>query len=181
MSQFKYVIFVTAIGMLVLFSGCAAPQEKNIQEKSLPTPSEQPTVNPSLPARTAAVQGPPFQAQVTGTKSIDDCIVAYGSKQSCFLISLEVSNNNDKSADFKLLTDVIKTKDGKELGARYDTQVGLSDLCVRPSGLAFSIEAGTSRTISLCYPPVSKSDVPSLNIAVMVNGERMEYKFDVSK
>ncbi len=178
MSQFKSIIFITAIGMLVLFSGCAGPQEKNTQEK--PTPTGQPTISPSPPV-TPAVQAPPFQIQVTGTKTIDDCIVAYGSKQSCFLINLEVSNNIDKSADFILLTDVVVTKGDKADGARYDTQIGLSNLCVRPSGLAFNLDARTSKTIGMCYPPVSKSDIPVLKMAAMINGERKEYTFDVSK
>ncbi|HEY9246525.1 MAG TPA: hypothetical protein VIO11_06740 [Candidatus Methanoperedens sp.] len=189
MVRLRNTLLIAAIGLLVLFSGCAGtektPQEK-VLETPTPFPTEQPTANPSPPAptpaaSTPAVQGPPFHVQVTEARILDDCIVAYGSKQSCFLINLDIQNNNDQSVDFKIVSDSLVSKVDKDLGARYDTQVGLSDSCIRPSGLAFKLNARSSQTIGMCYPPVSKSEGPNLKIAAVVNNERKDFRFDVSK
>ncbi len=178
MARSKSIILITAIGMIIFFSGCTDTPDKNVAENPKPTLTEQAPAGQTPAAQTPAA--PPFQIQVTEAKTLEDCIVQTGQKQSCFIINLELKNNIEKSIDFKILNDAVITKSGKEAGDRYDSQVGLSDLCVRPLGLEFKLDARSSHTIGMCYPPVSKSEGPALKVTVSVNGERKEYSFDVS-
>ncbi len=186
MAQSKSIILITAIGMIIFFSGCTGTNtpDKNVAENSKPTLTDQAPAGQTPAVQTPAIQTPaavpPFQIQVTEAKTLEDCIIQTGQKQSCFIINLEVKNNIEKSIDFKILQDAVITKSGKQAGDRYDAQVGLSNLCVRPLGLEFKLDAASSHTIGMCYPPVSKSEGPTFKVTVSVNGERKEYSFDVS-
>lgn len=171
--------------MIFFFSGCVNSPDKTISENPKPTFTDRVDQTPAY--QTSATQTPmvttdvpPFQIQVTEAKTLEDCIIQTGQKQSCFIINLEVKNNIEKSIDFKILKDAVITKSGKEVGDRYDSQVGLSNLCVRPLGLEFKLDAVSSHTIGMCYPPTSKSESPAFKVTVSVNGERKEYSFDVS-
>ncbi|MFZ2412029.1 MAG: hypothetical protein WAW23_10695 [Candidatus Methanoperedens sp.] len=177
MVKFKNVILITVIGLAVLFSGCAGTQETQVSETAKPTPVAQ---TPS--AQTPAAETPvvPYQVQVTEVKTIQDCIKSAETKP-CSSVNLEVKNNNLKSLDFKIIKEEIVAKSGKQLGNRYDREVGLSNLCVRQSGMEFKLNTNTNQNIAMCYPVVHKSDSPTLNVAAMINGERKEYSFDLTK
>ncbi len=90
--------------------------------------------------------------------------------------------NNVTSLNFQIVRDeLVSPESGKHLGIRYDREFGLSNLCVRQSGMAFILDANTDKNVALCYPIVHKSDNPTLNVAAMVNNERKEYAFDLIK
>ncbi|HEY9206068.1 MAG TPA: hypothetical protein VIO58_09115 [Candidatus Methanoperedens sp.] len=186
MARFKSIILITAIGMLVLFSGCAGTQEKNTADKTQETPASQVPAEKTPAGQTPAAQTPvgqvsPFELQVTEAKTFDDCINQNGQKKSCFLINLEAKNNKETSADIKIVKDVIIYKAGNEADPRYDTDVGLNDLCVRTAGLQFKLEARKSQLIGMCYPLIKMSDKPTYKIEIMVSGDRKEYTFDLTK
>lgn len=186
MARFKSIILITAIGMLVLFSGCAGTQEKNTADKTQETPAGQVPAEKTPAGQTPAAQTPagqvaPFELQVAEAKTFEDCIVQTGQKKSCFLINLEVKNNKENSVDIKIVKDVIIYKAGNEADPRYDTDVGLSNLCVRTAGLQFKLEAGKSQIISMCYPLININENPTYNLGIMVNGIREDYKFDLTK
>ncbi len=172
MARFKSIILITAIGMLVLFSGCAGTQEKNTAGKTQETPASQVPAEKTPAAQTPAGQVAPFQLQVAEAKTFEDCIVQTGQKKSCFLINLEVKNNKENSVDIKIVKDVIIYKAGNEANPRYDTDVGLSNLCVRTAGLQFKLEAGKSQIIGMCYPLINMNENPTYNLGIMVNGIR---------
>ncbi|MCZ7398568.1 MAG: hypothetical protein O8C62_02620 [Candidatus Methanoperedens sp.] len=177
MIKFNNVILITVIGLAVLFSGCAGTQETKVSETAKPTPAVQ------TPAgQTPAAETPvgPYQIQVTEVKTLQDCIISAETKP-CSLVNLEVKNNNVNSLDFKIIKEELISKSGKQLGDRYDRDVGLSNLCVRQSGMEFKLNTNTNQNVAMCYPVVHKSDTPTLNIAAMINGERKEYSFDLTK
>ncbi|MFZ3058939.1 MAG: hypothetical protein WA102_04285 [Candidatus Methanoperedens sp.] len=183
MVKFRNIILITVIGLAVLFSGCAGTQETKVSETAKPTPAEQ----TSAVVQTSAAQTPaagtpvgPYQVQVTEVKTLQDCIVS-GETKPCSLVNLEVKNNNVKSLDFKIIKEELVSNSGKQLGGRYDRDVGLSNLCVRQSGMEFKLNTNTNQNVAMCYPVVHKSDTPTLNIAAMINGERKEYSFDLTK
>lgn len=182
MMKFKNIILITVIGLAVLFSGCAGTQETKVSETAKPTPAEQTAAVQTSAAETPATQTPvgPYQVQVTEVRTLQDCIVYSGTKP-CSLVNLEVKNNNVKSLDFKIINEEIVSDTGKQLGDRYDRDVGLSNLCVRQSGMEFKLNTNTNQNVAMCYPVVHKSDTPTLNIAAMINGERKEYSFDLTK
>lgn len=179
MVKLKNVIFIMAIGLAVLFSGCAGTQENTISETAKPTPTAQATAV-QTPVATTAAQVPGYQVQITEIKYLQDCIVAAGTKQSCSLVNLEVKNNNMKSADVKILKNSITLKGGRTLDM-YISEAGLSNLCVRQIGLEFKLNTNTNQNVGLCYQLLKKSDAPVLNVEVMINGERKEYPFDLTK
>ncbi|MFA4934741.1 MAG: hypothetical protein WC568_02785 [Candidatus Methanoperedens sp.] len=179
MVKFKNVILITVIGLAVLFSGCVGTQETKISETAQATPAD---IAQTPAGQTPAAQTPvvPYQVQVTEVKTIQDCIKSAETKP-CSSVNLEVKNNNLKSLDFKILTEEVTSKSGKLLGDRHDREVGLSNLCVRQSGMEFKLNMNTNQNIAMCYPVLHKSDSPTLNVAAMINGERKEYSFDLTK
>lgn len=178
MVKFKNVILIAAIGLAVFFAGCAGTQESKIPETAKLTAVEQIPVQ--TPAGQTPVQTSGYQIQVTEVKTLQDCIISAETKP-CSLVNLEVKNNNVKSLDFKIVKEEIVSKSGKQLGDRYDRDVGLSNLCVRRSGMEFKLNANTYQNVAMCYPVVHKSDAPTLNVAALINGERKEYSFDLIK
>jgi len=176
MVKFKNVMLITIIGIVVLLSGCTGDQEKNIAETAQPTPIQTTAVQ-STAAQTPAV---PYQIQVTEVKTLQDCIVSAETKP-CILVNMQVKNNNAISLDFKIVTEELISKSGKQLGTRYDRDVGLSNLCVRQSGTEFKLDANTDKIVAMCYPIIYKSDNPTLNIGAFINGERKQYVFDLTK
>lgn len=178
MVKFKKVVLIAAIGLAVLFSGCTGTQESKVSETAKPTPTEQAPVQ--TPAGTPAVQAPGYLVQITEVKPFPDCIVAAGIKQPCSLVNLEVKNNNMKSADVKILKNTIDLKGGRTL-EMYLSEAGLSNLCVRQIGLEFTLNTNTNKNVGMCYSPLKKSDAPMLKVEVMINGERKEYPFDLTK
>ncbi len=182
MIKFKNIILITVIGLAVLFSGCAGTQETKVSETAKPTPAEQTVAVQTSAAETPATQTPvgPYQVQVTEVRTLQDCIVS-GETKPCSLVNLEVKNNNVNSLDFQIITQEMVSSGGKGLGDRYDREAGLSNLCVRQAGLAFKVNTNTNQNVGMCYPVVHKSDTPVLKIAAMINGERKEYSFDLTK
>ncbi|MCE8426447.1 MAG: hypothetical protein J5U17_11800 [Candidatus Methanoperedens sp.] len=87
--------------------------------------------------------------------------------------------NEKKSSDIKITKDWISTKDARTF-ERYLKEAGLSNSCVRPIGLEFKLDAMLSKTIGMCYPVVSENDKPVLNLNMLINGLRKEYKFDLT-
>ncbi|MCZ7385660.1 MAG: hypothetical protein O8C63_13075 [Candidatus Methanoperedens sp.] len=182
MIKFKNIILITVIGLAVLFSGCAGTQETKVSETAKPTPAEQTSavVQTSAAETPAATPVGPYQVQVTEVRTLQDCIVS-GETKPCSLVNLEVKNNNVNSLDFQIITEEMVSSGGKLLGDRYDRDVGLSNLCVRQAGLAFKLNTNANQNVGMCYPVVHKSDTPMLKIAAMINGERKEYSFDLTK
>jgi hypothetical protein len=45
----------------------------------------------------------------------------------------------------------------------------------------FIVDAKTDKNVALCYPIVNKNDNPTLNVGAMVNNERKDYEFDLTK
>lgn len=172
----KNSVLFAFIAVVVFFSGCTGNQETRIAENAPSTPVQTTVIQPDA-SETPAV---PYQVQVTEIKTLKDCIVS-GGTTPCSIINLEVKNNNIKNLDFKILKEEIVSKGGKQLGNRYDREVGLSNSCVRQSGMEFKLNANAYQNVALCYPVVHKSDAPALNVAALINGERKEYKFDLIK
>lgn len=182
MVKFKNVILITVIGLAVLFSGCSGTQETPVSETAKPTPAGQSPIAQTPAGQTPAAETPvvPYQVQVTEVKTIQDCIKSAETKP-CSSVNLEVKNNNLKSLDFKILKEEIIAKSGKQLGDRYDREVGLSNSCVRQPEMEFKLNANTNQNVAMCYPVLHKSDSPMLNVGAMINGERKEYSFDLTK
>jgi len=176
MVKIKNVMLITVIGIVVLLSGCTGNQEKNIAETAQPTPVQTTAVQ-SNGAQTPAV---PYQVQVTEVKNLQDCIVEAGTTP-CLLVNLNVKNNDVKPLRFQIVKNELISDSGKKLGDRYDKNVGLSNLCVRMSGLDFIVDANTDKNVGVCYPIVNKKDNPTLNVGAMINNERKEYAFDLTK
>ncbi len=179
MAIFKNIVVIAAIGLAVLFAGCAGTQETKISETAKPTAAEQTPVQTTA-GQTPAVQTSGYQIQVTEVKTLQDCIVYAGTNQPCSKINLEVKNNNVKSADVKILKNAIALKGGKTL-EMYENEAGLSNLCVRSTGMEFKLNANANQNVGLCYSSLHKGDNPTLNVEVMINGERKEYSFDLTK
>ena len=176
MVKFKNIMLIAVIGIAVLISGCTGNQESKIAEPTQPTPFQVTAAQPTA----AETPVGPYQIQVTEVKTLQDCIKS-GETKPCSLVNLEVKNNNVKSLDFKIIKEEIISKSGKQLGDRHDREVGLSNLCVRQSGMEFKLNTNTYQNIAMCYPVVHKSDTPTLSVAAMINGERKEYTFDLTK
>ncbi len=179
MAIFKNIIVIAAIGLAVLFAGCTGTQETKISETAKPTAVEQTPVQTTA-GQTPAVQASGYQIQVTEVKTLQDCIVYSGTKQSCSLVNLEVKNNNMRSSDVKILKNSIALNGGKTL-EKYENEAGLSNLCVRLTEMEFKLNTNTNQNVGMCYPSLKKSDNPVLNVEVMINGERKEYPFDLTK
>lgn len=47
--------------------------------------------------------------------------------------------------------------------------------------MEFKLNANTNQNVAMCYPVLHKSDSPMLNVGAMINGERKEYNFDLTK
>ncbi|MCZ7356539.1 MAG: hypothetical protein O8C66_06500 [Candidatus Methanoperedens sp.] len=179
MVKFRNIVLVAAIGIVILFSGCIGNQETK------PAETAQQTAVQTTSIQSTAVQTAmdPYTVQVNEVRTLQDCIVSTVSTQAtpCSLINLEIRNNNIKNPDFSIVKDQIVSKSGKNLGERYDRQVGLSNSCVRQSGMDLKLNVNSYQNVGMCYPIIHKSDEPILNIAIMINGERKEYKFDLLK
>jgi hypothetical protein len=173
MVKFKKALFTAAIGLLVLFSGCTGTQQGKVSETAQPTPAVQTTVE-----QTPAVQTSGYQLSLE-VKTLADCIVS-GTKQSCSQVNLDVKNDNPQSLDVAVVKNTVVLKDGRSLNM-YDSEGGLSTTCVRKTGLQFKLGANTNQNLAMCYQLVHKSDSPMLNIGVMINGERKDYSFDLTK
>lgn len=175
MVKFKNIMLIAAVGMIILFSGCTGNQGKEVTQTVQPTPVQTTVIQP------AATQTPsvPYQVQVTEVKTIQDCIVSAETKP-CLLVNVEVKNNNLKSLDFKIVKEEIVSKGGKQLGKRYNNEVGLSNLCVRQPGMEFKLDADTNKNVAMCYPIAHKGDSPVLNVGAYINGERKEFGFDLT-
>jgi len=175
MAKIEKIVIVAVIGVFVIFSGCTENttnvQSPNVQSTEVQSPNVQSTA-----FKTEA----PYTFSVTEIKTIEECINS-GPIKPCTLINLEVKNNNLRSLDFKIVTEEVISKSGKLLEARFDREVGLSNLCARQAGMEFKLNANTNQNVALCYPIVYISDTPSLNIGALINGERKEYKFDLIK
>ncbi len=176
MAIFKNIIVIAAIGLAVLFAGCAGTQETKIAETAQPTPAEQTPVQTTV-GPTPAVQTSGYQLLLE-VKTLQDCIVS-GTKQVCSQVNLDVKNNNPQSLDVAMVKNTLVLKDGRSLNM-YNSEGGLSSACVRKTGLQFKLSANTNQNLAMCYPLVHKSDTPTLNIGVMMNGERKDYSFDLT-
>jgi hypothetical protein len=181
MVKIKNIMLITVIGIVVLLSGCTGNQEKNIAETAQSNPVH------STPVQTSAVQSNgaqtpavPYQVQVTEVKNLQDCIIS-GGTTPCVLVNLNVKNNDAKNLRFQIVKDELVAISGRKLGTRYDTNVGLSNLCVRLAGMDFIVDANTDKNVALCYPIVNKNDSPTLNVGAMVNKERKDYEFELTK
>ena len=173
MVKFKNALLIVAIGLAVVVAGCAGPQSK-VSETAQPTPTVQTTVEQTTTVQTSGYQ------LVPDVKTLQDCIVYSGTKQSCSQINLDVKNNNPQSLDVSVITNTLILKDGRSLKI-YENEGGLSTACVRKAGMQFKLSAGTNQNIALCYPLFHQSDAPVLNIGVMINGDRKDYSFDLTQ
>jgi PBP1b-binding outer membrane lipoprotein LpoB len=176
MIKFNNVILITVIGLAVLFSGCAGTQETKVSETAKPTSIQATATQPPVSQTPVG----PYQVQVTEVKNLQDCIVYAGTKQSCSIVNLEIKNNNINSLDVSILKNAIALNGGKTL-EKYESEAGLNNLCVRQSGLQFKLNANAAQNVGLCYPSLHKTDNPTLNVEVMINGERKESTFDLTK
>lgn len=176
MVKIKNVMLITVIGIVVLLSGCTGNQEKNMAETAQSTPVQTTAVQSN------GAQTPPvaYQVQVTEAKNLQDCIVEAGTTP-CLLVNLNVKNNDVKPLRFQIVKNELTSDSGKKLGTRYDNNVGLSNLCARTSGLDFIVDANTGKNVGICYPIVNKKDNPTLNVGAMINNERKDYAFDLTK
>ncbi len=86
MVRLKNAIFITVIGLVVLFSGCTSTQQGNISGTTQPTTAV-------TPVQTAAEQTPAVQTssyQLTlEVKTLSDCI-AGGTSQPCTQVHLDI-------------------------------------------------------------------------------------------
>ncbi len=171
MVKFKNAVFITAIGLLVLFSGCTSTQQGKVSETAHATPVE--TVG-QIPA----VQTSSYQLLLE-VETLQNCIVS-GTTQPCTQVNLDVKNNNPQSLNVAVVKNTLGLKDGRTLNM-YDSVGGLSNACVRSTGLQFKLNANTNQNLAMCYPLVHKSDAPTLDITVMMNGVRNDYSFDLTK
>ncbi|MCZ7392947.1 MAG: hypothetical protein ABOK23_04500 [Candidatus Methanoperedens sp.] len=172
MVTFKNALFIAAIGLVVLFSGCTGTQQGKVSETAAPTPAVQ-TTGEQTPVATSSYQ------LALEVKTLADCIVS-GTKQPCTQVNLDVKNNNPQSLDVAVVKNTLGLKDGRTPNM-YDSVGGLSTACVRSTGLQFKLSANTNQNLAMCYPLVHKSDAPTLNLGVMINGERKDYPFDLTK
>ncbi len=181
MVRSKNITIVAVIGIMILFSGCTGNNENKIAETAQTTAVQTTTIQPTA-IQSTAVQTPavPYQVQVIEIKKLQDCIVSAETKP-CSLINLEFKNNNANILDFKIVQIEMVSNSGKLLGNRYDREVGLSNLCVRQSGMEFKLNANTNQNVAMCYPVVHNSENPSLNVDALINGERKEYRFELIK
>jgi hypothetical protein len=179
MAKFMNIGLVAIIGIAILFSGCTGNQQTKIAETAQQTPVQ----TTSIQSTAVQTTTDPYTVQVNEVKTLQDCIVSTVSTQTtpCLLINLEIRNNNIQNPDFSIVKDSILSKSGKNLGDRYDRQVGLSNLCARQSGMDIKLNVNSYQNVGMCYPVIHKSDEPTLNIATLINGERKEYKFDLTK
>ena len=76
MVKFKNALLIVAIGLAVVVAGCAGPQSK-VSETAQPTPTVQTTVEQTTTVQTSGYQ------LVPDVKTLQDCIVYSGTKQSC--------------------------------------------------------------------------------------------------
>ncbi len=165
MPMVKNILFIVAIGLAVVFSGCAG------------------TGNKSPQGLTPAVEASGYQISL-GARTLADCISFSrpypGTTQPCSLVNLDIRNNNPQSLDVALVENKLVLRSGvsKEM---LENVGGLSAACARKTGLMFRLGANSDQNIGICYPLVSKSDAPTLEITVMVNGTRTDYSFDLDR
>lgn len=176
MVKFRNIILVTVIGLAVLFSGCAGPQETKVSETNNPTPIQ------ATATQSSVTQTPvgPYQVQVIEVKNLQDCIVALGTTQSCSIVNLEIKNNNINTLDVNILKNGVALGGGKII-KKYESEAGLNAQCVRLSGMEFKLNTNAAQNVGLCYPSLHKTDNPALDIGVMLNGERKDYAFDLTQ
>jgi hypothetical protein len=179
----KNIIIIAVIVSIVIFSGCTGGQEKKVTETAPPTPAETTPVQTTIVQTTVpqAQQGP-YQVQVTEIRTLSDCIKSPGSSEvkSCTLINLQVKNNNVKSLDFKLVKEDIIAKNSRILPKRYDTEVGLNDLCTHLAGMEFVLNENTQRNIGLCHPTINYAEEPMLKVEALIKAERKTYEFGLT-
>lgn len=172
MAIVRHVLLIAAVGLAVAFSGCTGPGSK-VSETAQPTPVQ--TVGDGTPA--VQISGYKLSLEVS---TLADCIEYGGTTQSCSQVNLDIKNNNPQSLDVAVVKNTLILKNGvsKEM---YDNVGGLSSACVRRTGLEFNLSAGADQNLAMCYPLVHNSDAPTLDIAVMMNGVRKDYSFDLAK
>lgn len=183
MIKSKNIMLIAVIISIVIFSGCTGSQEKKVTETAPPTPAQTTPVQTTI-VQTTTPQAPqgPYQVQVTEVRTLSDCIKSpYSSEVTpCTFINLQVKNNNVKSLDFKLVKEDIIAKTSQILPKRYETDVGLNDLCTRQEGMVFVLTENTQRNIGLCHPTINNADEPALKVDALINGVRQEYEFDLT-
>ena len=180
MVKFKNVILITVIGLAILFSGCAGTQETKVSETANPTPAEQTSAVQTPASQTPVGQLSPFEVQITEVKTLQGCIVSAGTQSSCSIVNLEIKNNDINSFDVKIIKNALVVKGGKTI-QKYENEAGLSNLCVRQAAMEYNLNSNTAQNVGLCYPSLHKTDTPTLNIEAMINGERKDYSFDLTK
>ncbi len=180
MVKFKNAIFIMAIGLLVLFSGCTGTQPGKVSETAAPPPAVQTPVQTPIPTsvQAPAVETSGYQISLE-VKTLADCIVS-GTTQPCTQVNMDIKNNNPQTLDVAVVKNTLGLKDGTT-PSMYDTVGGLSTTCVRKTGLQFKLNANEDRNLAMCYPLVHQSDAPKLNLGVMLNGVRNDYSFDLTQ
>jgi hypothetical protein len=173
MVKFKNAIFITTIGLVVLLSGCTGTQQSQVSGTTQPTTAVQIAI-----VQTPAVQTSDYQLALE-VKTLQDCIVS-GTKQLCSEVNLDVKNNNPQSLDVAVVKNTLVLKGGRSL-IMYDSQGGLSTACVRKTGLQFKLSANSNQNLAMCYSLFQKSDAPTLDLGIMINGERKDYSFDLTQ
>lgn len=180
MVKFKNAVFITAIGLLVIFSGCAGTQQGKVSETAVPTPVGQTPVQTPVPT---SVQAPAVQTSsyqlLLEVKTLQNCIISE-TTQACLQVNLDVKNINQQSLDVAVVKNSLLLKDGRTPNM-YESQGGLSAACVRKTGLQFTLSGNTDQNLAMCYPLVHQSDAPMLNLGVMMNGVRSDYSLDLTR
>lgn len=121
-----------------------------------------------------------YQLQVTEVRRLNACVEkAYGEREPCLYVNLELKSNHKESAGFKITRKVIITKDGRQLdryGGLFEIKE-LDKLC--DSSTSFRVYPGARKDIGMCFPTVSKNDRPVLYVGIST-GEEKEYSMDLT-
>ena len=124
---------------------------------------------------------PNYEIRMVDAAILKDCFdISPDARSSCLLVNLDIKNNHSDSITFEITGRTIVTGDGKQLdkyGGLYNTRQ-LNSQC--DTANFFKLFPNANKKVGICFPTVSKDEVPVMYIGVTANGKQKEHNFDLA-
>lgn len=125
---------------------------------------------------------PNYEIQVVNAAVLKDCFdISLDAKSPCLLVNLDIKNNQSDSITFEITGRTIVTADGKQLdkyGGLYSTRQ-LNSQCDTEN--FFKLFPNANKKVGICFPIVSKDEIPVMYMGVTANGKQKEHNFDLTR
>lgn len=124
---------------------------------------------------------PNYEIRIIDAAILKDCLdSSLDAKSPCLLVNMNIENNHSDSITFEITGRTIVTGDGKQLdryGGLYNTRQ-LNSQC--DTSNFFKLFPNANKKVGVCFPVVSKDEIPVMYIGVTANGKQKEHNFDLA-